>query len=91
MQAERKVKSLNLVEAAGVEPASEKTSSKEHSCFSQIQFVSYQALGMGKETHGTFSIDLIRGVLAERVGPACCATFATRPQAKRVANGYLVN
>ncbi len=79
------------MEAVGVEPTSEKTSSKECSCFSQVQFVSCLLLGMGKETEGTSPIDLIRGVRAERVGPACSATFATGPQAKLVENGYLVN
>ncbi len=80
-----------MVEAVGVEPTSEKTSSKECSCFSQVQFVSCLLLGMGKETEGTSSINLIRGVRAERVGPAHCATFATSPWAKPMENGYLVN
>ena len=75
----------------GVEPTSETTNSREHSCFFTFGFVSYPALGTDEEVQGTSPINLIRGVRAERVGPACCATFATRPQAKRVANGYLFN
>jgi len=68
-----------MVEAVGVEPTSETTDSRERSCFSQVQFVSYPALGMGKETQSTSSIDLILGARAEHRRPAYCATFAISP------------
>lgn len=80
-----------MVEAVGVEPTSETTDNREHSCFFLFKFVSYPALGTDKEALGTSPINLIRGVRAERVGPACSATFATSPQAEPVKNGYLIN
>lgn len=79
------------MEAVGVEPTSETTDSREPSCFFQFEFVSYPALGTDKEALGTSPINLIRGVRAERVGPACSATPATGPQAKLVEDGYLIN
>ena len=79
------------MEAVGVEPTSETTDNREHSCFFQFNFVSYSQLGTDKEEGSTSPIDLIRGVRAERVGPACSATFATGPQAKLMEIGYLVN
>ena len=80
-----------VVEAVGVEPTSETTNNREHSCFFRFKFVSYPWLGTDKEAKDTSPIDLIRGVRAERVGPACSATLATGPQAKLVENGYLIN
>ena len=72
-------------------PRPKKPLAKSIHAFPEFDFVSFRALGMGKETQRTSSINLIRGVRAERVGPACSATFATGPQAKLVENGYLVN
>ena len=81
----------SLVEAVGVEPTSETTNSRELSCFFTFDFVSYPALGTDEEAQGTSPIDLILGVRAERVGPACSASLATSPQAKPMENGYLIN
>ncbi len=67
------------MEAVGVEPTSEITDSREHSCFFTFNFVSYPALGTDEEARGTSPIDLILGVRAERVGPAYSATLATSP------------
>ena len=80
-----------MVEAVGVEPTSETTDNREHSCFFRFQFVSYLAVRTDKEGPGTSPIDLVRGVRAERVGPACSATLAIGPQAKLMENGYLTN
>ncbi len=79
-----------MVEAVGVEPTSETTDNREPSCFFRFRFVSYPALRTDKEVPGTSPINLVRGVRAERVGPACSATLATGPQAKLVENGYLI-
>lgn len=68
-----------MVEAVGVEPTSETTDSREHSCFFTFSFVSYSPLGTDKEAGSTSPIDLILGVRAERVGPAYSATLATSP------------
>jgi len=80
-----------VVEAVGVEPTSETTNDRELSCFFTFDFVSYPALGTDEEVQGTSPIDLILGVRAERVGPACSASLATSPQAKPMENGYLIN
>ena len=80
-----------MVEAVGVEPTSETTDSRELSCFFRFRFVSYSALGTDKEARSTSPIDLVRGVRAERVGPACSATSAISPQAKPMEDGYLIN
>jgi hypothetical protein len=68
-----------MVEAAGVEPASEKTSNREHSCFSAFIFVSSSSLGTGEETMTTSLIDLIPSAQTEQLGPAYCATIRTGP------------
>ena len=78
------------MEAVGVEPTSETTDSREPSCFFLFEFVSYSPLGTDKEAENTSPIDLILGVRAERIGPACSATLATSPQAKPTENGYLI-
>jgi hypothetical protein len=57
---------VQLVEAAGVEPASETTFNREHSCFSAFNFVSSSSLGTGEETTTTSLIDLVIAVQAEQ-------------------------
>ena len=73
----------DLVEAAGVEPASETAFNREHSCFSAFHFVSSSTLRTGEDTATTSLIDLVRSAQTEQLGPACCATIGLRPQAKR--------
>jgi len=68
-----------MVEAAGVEPASETTFNRELSCFSAFIFVSSSTLGTGEETLTTSLIDLTHSAQAEQSGPAYCATISTRP------------
>ena len=72
-----------MVEAAGVEPASETTFNRERSCFSAFHFVSSSTLRTGEDTATTSLIDLVRSAQTEQFGPACCATIGLRPQAKR--------
>jgi len=48
-----------MVEAAGVEPASEKANNREPSCFSQFIFISSLALRTGKDATATSLIDLV--------------------------------
>jgi hypothetical protein len=55
-----------MVEAAGVEPASETTFNREHSCFSRFIFVSSPALGTGEDATATSLIDLVIAVQAEQ-------------------------
>ena len=55
-----------MVEAAGVEPASETTFNRELSCFSAFIFVSSSSLGTGEETMTTSLIDLVIAVQAEQ-------------------------
>ena len=68
-----------MVEAVGVEPTSETTFNREHSCFSAFIFVSSSSLGTGEETMTTSLIDLIPPAQAEQLGPAYCATIGTSP------------
>ena len=68
-----------MVEAAGVEPASEKTVNRELSCFSTFIFVSSASLRTGKDAKPTSLIDLALGVQTELLGPAYCATIGIRP------------
>ena len=70
---------LNLVEAVGVEPTSETTNNREHSCFSAFLFVSSAALRTGEDAPPTSLIDLVLAVQAEQLGPAYCATIGIRP------------
>jgi len=56
-----------MVEAAGVEPASETTFNREHSCFSTFIFVSSSSLGTGEETMTTSLIGLVIAVQAEQL------------------------
>jgi len=55
-----------VVEAAGVEPASEKTSNRELSCFFRIVFVSSSALRTDEDATTTSLIDLVIAVQAEQ-------------------------
>lgn len=68
-----------MVEAVGVEPTSETTDNREHSCFSAFIFVSSRALGTGEETRATSLIDLVPSAQTEQLGPAYCATIGTSP------------
>ena len=80
-----------MVEAAGVEPASETTSNRERSCFFHVLFVSSPALRTDEDTTATSLIDLTRGVQAEHVEPAYCATLLNAPVGEARGNGYLFN
>ena len=53
------INGIKMVEAAGVEPASEKTSNREHSCFSAFRFVSSASLRTGEDAKPTSLIDLV--------------------------------
>ncbi len=68
-----------MVEAAGVEPASETANNREHSCFSRIIFVSSPALRTGEDATVTSLIGLVRPAQAEQGRPAYCATIGTGP------------
>ena len=68
-----------MVEAVGVEPTSEKTSNREHSCFSRFIFVSSSTLRTGEDAATTSLIDLIPSAQTEQSGPAYCATIGTSP------------
>ena len=48
-----------MVEAAGVEPASEKTSNREHSCFFTFIFVSSSPLRTDEDAATTSLISLV--------------------------------
>ena len=67
------------MEAAGVEPASETTDNREHSCFSAFIFVSSPTLRTGEDAKPTSLIDLALGVQTELLGPAYCATIGFPP------------
>ena len=56
-----------MVEAAGVEPASEKTSNRELSCFFRFIFVSSSALRTDEDAPATSLIDLAIPAQAEQV------------------------
>ena len=68
-----------MVEAAGVEPASETTFNRERSCFSTFIFISSSTLGTGEDAATTSLIDLARSAQTEQFGPAYCATIGLRP------------
>ena len=68
-----------MVEAAGVEPASETTNNREHSCFSRVIFVSSSALRTGEDATTTSLISLVRPAQTEQGRPAYCATIGTGP------------
>ncbi len=70
---------INMVEAVGVEPTSEKTFNRELSCFSAFIFVSSPTLGTGEDTSATSLIDLIPSAQAGQSGPAYCATIGIGP------------
>ena len=69
----------NLVEAAGVEPASENAVNREPSCFFLFVFVSSPELRTDEDGPATSLISLAVGVQAEHLQPAYCATFRTSP------------
>ena len=54
-----KKRQLKMVEAAGVEPASERASNREPSCFFQFIFVSSSPLRTDKDAATTSLIDLV--------------------------------
>jgi len=68
-----------MVEAAGVEPASETTFNRERSCFSAFIFVSSSTLGTGEDAATTSLIGLVRPAQTEQGEPAYCATIGTGP------------
>ena len=68
-----------MVEAAGVEPASETTVNREHSCFSAFVFVSSPTLRTGEDAAVTSLISLVRPAQTEQGRPAYCATIGTGP------------
>ena len=55
-----------MVEAVGVEPTSETTFNREHSCFSTFLFVSSSTLRTGEDAPTTSLIDLVIAVQAEQ-------------------------
>jgi hypothetical protein len=68
-----------MVEAAGVEPASENAVNREPSCFFLFVFVSSPELRTDEDGPATSLISLAVGVQAEHLQPAYCATFRTSP------------
>ena len=68
-----------MVEAAGVEPASEKTSNRELSCFFRFIFVSSPVLRTDEDATATSLISLVRPAQTEQGRPAYCATIGTGP------------
>jgi hypothetical protein len=70
---------VEMVEAAGVEPASEKTSNREHSCFFTFIFVSSSTLRTDEDAATTSLINLVRPAQTEQGRPAYCATIGTGP------------
>jgi hypothetical protein len=56
-----------MVEAVGVEPTSEKTSNREHSCFFTFLFVSSSTLRTDEDAATTSLIDLIIAVQTEQL------------------------
>ncbi len=68
-----------MVEAAGVEPASETTDNRERSCFSRVHLVSSPELRTGEDAPETSLIGLIPSAQTEQLGPAYCATIGTGP------------
>jgi hypothetical protein len=68
-----------MVEAVGVEPTSETTFNREHSCFSAFIFVSSSTLRTGEDAPTTSLISLVRPAQTEQGRPAYCATIGTSP------------
>ena len=68
-----------MVEAVGVEPTSETTFNREHSCFSAFIFVSSSTLRTGEDAATTSLINLVRPAQTEQGRPAYCATIGTGP------------
>jgi hypothetical protein len=73
------VNDLMMVEAAGVEPASERASNREPSCFFQFIFVSSSTLRTDKDAATTSLISLVFAAQTEQGRPAYCATIGTGP------------
>ena len=61
------MKDLGMVEAVGVEPTSEKTSNREHSCFFRFIFVSSTTLRTDEDAASTSLIDLVIAVQTEQL------------------------
>jgi hypothetical protein len=74
-----KIITINMVEAVGVEPTSEKTSNRELSCFFRIVFVSSSALRTDEDATTTSLINLVLPAQTEQGRPAYCATIGTGP------------
>ena len=73
------VKKIEMVEAAGVEPASERASNREPSCFFRFVFVSSSTLRTDEDASTTSLISLVRPAQTEQGRPAYCATIGTGP------------
>ena len=80
-----------MVEAAGVEPASEKTYNRELSCFSRFAFVSSPPLGTGEDAVATSLIILVhtRADGAGKTSLLCDDGFEPVGEARAI--GYLTN
>ena len=56
-----------MVEAVGVEPTSEKTSNREHSCFFRFIFISSTTLRTDEDAASTSLINLVIAVQTEQL------------------------
>ena len=68
-----------MVEAAGVEPASETANSRELSCFSRVHLISSRALRTGEDVRVTSLIDLIRAAQTEQCRTSLLCDAPYRP------------
>ena len=80
-----------MVEAAGVEPASEKTFNRELSCFFRFVFVSSPSLRTDKDATATSLIGLARPAQAEQGRASLLCDDWYPPVGEAEAIGYLVN
>jgi len=71
-----------MVEAAGVEPASEIAVGRESPCCVRFDWVRSAALKNGQDALQTSPIDLAAAARTEPLWPAYCMTSAHSPQAK---------
>jgi len=62
-----RARQIEMVEAAGVEPASETTYNRELSCFFRFLFVSSPALRTDEDAAATSLIDLVIAVQTEQL------------------------
>ncbi len=71
-----------MVEAAGVEPASENTTNREISCFSHVHLVSPHALRTGEDARKASLIDLVHPAQAEQGRTSLLCDAPYRPVGK---------